>query len=79
MQIFGKKCVGKFPTFLKSGLLGGGWFGRTATDRKVPCPLGVMGNYGFYPLGPLFNPRYFLREFFTSKTGYRELSGWTTA
>ena len=24
MQIFGKKCVGKFLTFLKSGLLGGG-------------------------------------------------------
>ena len=48
MQIFGKKCVGKFLTFLKSGLLGGGWFGRTATDRKVPCPLGVRGNYGFY-------------------------------
>ena len=54
MQIFGKKCVGKFLTFLKSGSLGGGWFGRTATYRKVPCPLGVMGNRGFYSEMPMF-------------------------
>ena len=28
-------------------------------------------------VGPLLNPPYFLREYFTSETGNRELAGWT--